>query len=120
MREAKVNYKDALNELKKEYKDEKYYADTRDGGLLDRFVEHSDSRYSLYENEFDNFNTSPDGKTYSIYIEQDKMKEEARYEHMVYIEFSTLFQARCVFESLKTSSMTCIMSPATATKKEKV
>lgn len=117
MREAKQNYKDALKLLKKEYKDEKSYADIRDVGLLDRFEEHQDSRFSLYENKFDNFGTSPDGNTYNIYIEQDKMKKEARYEHMVYIEFRTLIEARLVFNLLKVSNMTCIMSPSTATKK---
>jgi hypothetical protein len=117
MRDAKKNYKDALSVVKEDYKDEKYYADTRDKGLLERWDDTFDSRYSLYENDFDNFNTSKDGKTYSIFLEQDKMKEEAQYEHMVYIEFPSLVLAKAVFALVKESNMTCIFSPATAIKK---
>lgn len=117
MRDAKINYKESLKVLKKDYKDEKEYADKRDTGLLDRHVEGFHSRFSLYENDFDNFGNSRDGKTYSVFIEQDKMKKEAQYEHMVYIEFPSLVLARSAFTLLKESNLIVTFSPSTASKK---
>jgi neutral trehalase len=114
MRDAKKNYKEALKGLKADFNDEKEYADKRDTGLLDRWYDTSDSRYSLYEMDFDNFGTSKDGKTYAIYLEQDKVAKEAQYEHMVHIEFPSIDLAKAVFALIKQSSFTCIFSPATA------
>lgn len=94
------------------------YVETRDKGLLDRFDFDNDSRVSLYEFVVDSYEDELfeyEEMSYSIYMEQDAMEEKARYEHMVFIEFPTLEKAKVTFEALKLSSMTCIMSPATAT-----
>jgi hypothetical protein len=116
MRDAKRNFKDALKELKQEFKDEKFYADTRDTGLMERWIG-NDEQYSLYKANFNNFHNSKDGKSYSVVIEQDKNKREGHFDHMTHIEFAEYTDGKIFYEYLKKSNITIIFSPATATKK---
>jgi hypothetical protein len=112
-KELKQKYKKEINELKQKYKCEKDYADKRDSGLLERHIFSSDHQISLYKMDFDYFNSSLDGNTYAVYIEQDKHKRESQYQHMCNMEFSNYPDAKIVYNSLVTSNSIMLFSPVT-------